>query len=763
MSESEAPVTAPAPGESGLNQDRIPAFLSWSMVAATVAWSLRELRAAVVAVPYPDDNSLHEQMVRFAAAQLRAGRDPLTTWFPYLGLGSPQFLHYQSTPAILTGLAGLVTGPDTAFRWSLYLLWCLWPVAIYGAARVFGLSRLASGFAAVVAPLLHSVPGIGYEQHAYLWAGYGVWTQLWASWTLPFAWALTWRAAADRRFIALAAALVALTAALHFETGYLAFLAVLVLPVLVPGDLVLRNLRARLARAAAVLLTALLACAWIVVPLLSYARWAGLNQALAGTPMRDGYPLPQLLSWLFTGGIFDNGRLPVVSLLAALGVVTAFGWRRSGPGRALLVLLGLSLVLASGRATLGGLAGVIPGGQDLFFRRFLMGAQLAGIFLAGLGAAELAGLAARLAAVAAGRLHRRGLTGLGWAPAAIAVAAGATYLFPAWQHTAAFASVNAADVGFQRLARTEEPQLAAAAAVIRRHGPGRVYAGSPDGWGQNFRVGFVPMYAYLESLDLDEVGYTLRTASLMAQPEYHFDPDVPGDYAVFGIRYLVFPALPAARAGPVPPPGAVLLLRESLLRVYELPANSYLRVADTVGHLTANRADLGHRTAAYLRSAGPGADRYLAVGYAGARPAAPTLPSGARPARPPGTVLAEHADLAGGRASAEVRLHRPGVVVLSASFDPGWTVTVDGHPAAAQMVSPALVAVRVPPGRHAVAFRYIGFRGYPWLLALAAVSLLAAAALTRHRPGAGRWRKKRWRERTVPLRRIEMRDLSAGR
>ena len=487
MTTSKAPVTAPAPGESGPDQGRIPAFLSWCMVAATVAWSLRELRAAVAAVAYPDDNSLHQQMVRFATAQLRAGHDPLTTWFPYLGLGSPQFMHYQSAPAILTGLAGLVIGPDAAFRWSEYLLWCLWPIAIYGAARVFRLSRLAAGFAAVVAPLLHSAPAIGYEQHAYLWAGYGVWTQLWASWTLPLAWALTWRAAADRRFIGPAAGLVALTAALHFETGYLAFLGVLLLPLMAPGEL-----RSRLARAAVTLLAALLACAWVVVPLLIYARWAGLNQALAGTPMRDGYPLPELLSWLVRGDIFDQQRWPVVSLLVGAGLVAAVGWRRGGPGRALAVLLGASLLVAAGRASFGGLVSVIPGSQDLFFRRFLMGAQLAGIFLAGLGAAELAGHAARLAATAAGWLRRRDLGWLSWAPAAVAVAAGAIYLVPAWPSTADLASANAADVGFQQLAQADEPQVAAAAAVIRRHGPGRVYAGSPSNWGRTSGSGSCP-------------------------------------------------------------------------------------------------------------------------------------------------------------------------------------------------------------------------------------------------------------------------------
>ena len=51
-------------------------------------------------------------------------------------------------------------------------------------------------------------------------------------------------------------------------------------------------------------------------------------------------------------------------------------------------------------------------------------------------------------------------------------------------------------------------------------------------------------------------------------------------------------------------------------------------------------------------------------------------------------------------------------MVLSASFDPGWTVTVDGHPARTEMVAPALVAVTVPAGRHHVVFRYSGFGSY---------------------------------------------------
>ena len=143
----------------------------------------------------------------------------------------------------------------------------------------------------------------------------------------------------------------------------------------------------------------------------------------------------------------------------------------------------------------------------------------------------------------------------------------------------------------------------------------------------------MPIYQYLDSLDIDEAGYTLRTASLMSQPEYQFDAANASDYSLFGIRYLV---LPASHAAPSLPLGRlpVLLLRNRLLQVYELPASSYFQVADTTGTITANRADIGSQTLPYLRSALPGQRRYLAVAYAGAAAAPPTLPGGAR--RPAG-------------------------------------------------------------------------------------------------------------------------------
>jgi uncharacterized membrane protein YfhO len=69
-------------------------------------------------------------------------------------------------------------------------------------------------------------------------------------------------------------------------------------------------------------------------------------------------------------------------------------------------------------------------------------------------------------------------------------------------------------------------------------------------------------------------------------------------------------------------------------------------------------------------------------------------------------------------------MHRSGVVILSTSFDPGWTATVDGRSQPTEMAAPALVATTVQAGTHRVVFHYHGFPGYPLLFAISAATLL---------------------------------------
>jgi hypothetical protein len=690
---------------------------SWAAVAVVVAWGCVRWRSELTPVAYADDSSVHEQMVRFALARFQAGHLPMTSWFPYLGLGSPQFLHYQGLPAMVTGALGLATGGDTAFRLTLYLLLSLWPVSVYWSARVFGMGRAASVLSAAAAPLLMSAVGVGYEPKAYVWIGFGVWAQLWASWTLPLAWAYTWRAMSSRRAVVPAVVFVGLTVALHFETGYLALIPIAIFPFLAPGRPAVRA-----AHAVVVGAGALLGTAWVTVPVVAQGRWAATNEILAHTPLVNGYGAKQVMAWLVTGQLFDAHRFPVVSLLGAVGlVVSLVRWRHDGPGRALVAVVIMSLLLSFGRTTFGGLTVLLPGSKDIFMRRFMMGIQLGGLYLAGIGGVVVmrgigAGVARwrpRLATWAASPGRRLAVGGLG---AALVVAV----LAPAWSQIDAFGATNTQWVTAQHAADSSAgADVDRLIAYVRGHGGGRVYAGMPSNWGSRFAVGAVPVFKYLESRDVDEVGYTLRTASLMTDPEYYFDEEDPGDYALFAVHYLI---LPVGHPSPVP---ARLVMQAGPYRLLVVATRGYVRVVDTVGTLSADKTNVGIMSVPYLRSDLPGSGRYLVVAYGGAPPAPLTAPQLSATARAPGTVRSERDDLVDGRVSATVVVRRAAAVVLSASFDPGWTVRVDGRPARVEMLAPALPSVRVGPGVHTITFSYAGFGLYPELLGVLALTVLA--------------------------------------
>ena len=144
-----------------------------------------------------------------------------------------------------------------------------------------------------------------------------------------------------------------------------------------------------------------------------------------------------------------------------------------------------------------------------------------------------------------------------------------------------------------------------------------------------------------------------------------------------------------------------------------------------VGEIPANRTNIGARSIPLLRSGLADDGAYLSVRYGSDRGGANVslLPSQI----PAGTVSAQHSDLNHGEAMATLQMHRPGVAVLSASYDPGWTATVNGRRQPTRMVAPALVAVDIPAGTDHIVFRFRGYSDYTELLALSGLALAIIA------------------------------------
>lgn len=691
-----------------------------SLLVIPVLFGLWVLRAETTLAPNFNDSSLHLAMVRWARHEIDQGRVPLDGWFPSLGMGISQFHHYQSLPHILTAYLSIITGPDRAFVWSLYLLLATFPISVYLGARLFGLDRWVAVAAAVASPILMSVTGYGFEHSSYTWWGFGLWSQLWGMWLLPLSLGLTWRAVEGRGSYALAALITALTLACHILTGYLALLAVGVWVLAAPADL-----PRRLGRAVLVSLGAVLAASWVIVPVLSDLKWTIASEYGRGTFFSDSFGAPKILQWLVTGQLYDSGRLPIVTVFVAVGLaVCAARSPRDRRGRAVVGLWLLSLLLLFGRPTLGPLLNLLPGNAFLQYHRFLTGVHLAGLMLAGIGA------------VSAGRLMlglvRRFLPFVPVpAVAGLLVVLGVGVLFPAWTQVGARDEL-ASSLKLQQIVQeyTDGADLKALIDRVRILGPGRVYAGSRGSWGDRYAIGFVPVYNVLANDDIDAIGFRIRVSSLMTDDEVRFDESNPAQYDLFNIRYLILPG------DYQPPVRAVPLARQGRHTLWEVATSGYLDVVDTVGPpLVEDRTNVGSASAAFLESGQLASKRYPFVSFAGDPASLPTLGAGAMPTGPAGSVERQSSDPANGSFSATIVANRLAVVLLKASYDPRWRATVDGFAAPTEMVGPALMGRTVSPGRHTVTFEYVPYPHYLLLLGLGAFSLLAL--------GLGRWRGRR--------------------
>jgi hypothetical protein len=742
-----------------LAPDRLGPLLTVVLACVFGLWTLR---TESLPVPYPNDSSVHILTLQFALQQIKGGHLPFTGWFPYLSLGSPFLMHYQSTPAVLGALLGLIIGAPHAFSFILYYLLALWPISVYFSMRLLGWDRWPASAAAAVAPLLTSVVGYGYEHESYVWWGSGLWPQLWAMWMLPLAIGFGWQAISRHRHYFAAMIATALTIAFHFLTAYYLGLAIIVLVLIRPTKLFRRAWPA-----AVVSVGAIAATLWVIVPLVVYGKWTAENEFIPNTFWDDSYGARTIGHWLITGQIYDSGRFPVITVLVGIGlVVCLFRSRRDERARVLVALWIMSLLLYFGRTTFRSAIDLLPGNKDLLLHRYIASVQLCGIFVAGVGVIWLGSTAWRSLRLGARSITRRAprvrriLTSVSCtahsraqalprlAPARVrrfvvarrrdliggtlCAAAIVAILTPAWRNIAAYDYLSAQSGIRTQLTGVDAGQASDVDTLVSKAqsiGPGRFYAGMPSNWGRNFEVGQIPVYIYLSEKGIDTVGFTLRTYSLMTGPEAYFDEANPGDYEIMGIRYLL---LPGGQQPPINGTTFVEQLGNYCLYVlgehfYGQGNNYYFQMVDTTTPIAANASNLGHATASFLTSELPDESIIPTIAYAGQLGAPPTRPYGANLKSIPGVVISESLDLANGKASADVSANRTAVVMLKVSYDPGWRAIVDGIPVSTEMLAPALIGVTVIPGNHHVVFTYHGYGRYPELFALSGAGVLIFA------------------------------------
>ena len=668
-------------------------LLGVALLGVAVAFNAVSLAPELDIGRFPlNDATFHLAAAERLAASVQRGEPFLDPWVSEWSLGYPVWRSYQPLPHLLAA-ALLAVVPDAghaaAFAALQYLLLVLLPASIYLGARLLGLRPLEAGLGACLA-LAPSTGGefgrYGLGYGAFVWRGSGLFTQLVALHLLVLGLGIVARALDTGRRRPLAALFLALTSLSHIVFGYVAFVSSALLALVGPRG----GRAARAVRLAAIVLLALPLLAWFVVPLaldrgvVNHSRWEEAHKW-------DSFGAPVIVKELATGRLFDGGRAPVLSLLLALGAAVGLLSLRDAVARRLAALATAWLLLFFGRVTWGHLLLLVGVPRDLHLHRLQAAFELSVVLLAAWGLAQLVGMA----------WSRRRALGV---VAAVAVLGA---LVPAGLERARYLG-DSARWGEESLAAVarERADLEAALADVRAilaERPGRVSAGKAATWGREFKVGSVPVYAFLTREHLDEVSFLYHSMSLPSDVMVLRDEASAVHDVVFAVRAVIAPAdLPA-------PPNLRPRARHGRFAVYEASREGYFGLVDIGGRYTGPAGTEFEPSSAWLASVLPSWGIVVALGSAdSALPPVgrwqPLPPVPLTLASPRGRVLSESKE--GETYRARLELVRPCHALVKITWDPGLVATVDGVPTKVERVTPGFAAVAVGAGTHEVVVRY---------------------------------------------------------
>ena len=649
------------------------------------------------------DLTFHLAAAERLGASIAAGEPFLEPWVSEWSLGYPVWLSYQPLPHLVA--AGVLAAsrsaapPDAVFAAFYYAVVVLLPASVFAGARLLGMTPPAAGLAALLFLAPAAPPwgryGLGYE--SLVWQGLGLYTQVFALHGLSLALGATARALDRRWRPAPAAALLAVTTLSHVIFGYVAFVSAAVLAVVGPGA----ARKARLERLAAVVGMALVLVAWFVVPLVlgmeivNHSRWEDAEKW-------DSYGARRVLGAIATGAMFDNGRGPWLTCLVAAGVAGALLARREALTQRLLALAGAWLALFWGRATWGAVVVLFGVPSDLHMHRLEAAFALSAVLLAAHGISRLLDVLTE---------RKRPLAWVAAAATVVAIGVVGVERARYLRASAEMGDVNRSHYDRQR------PDLEAALADVRAilaERPGRAFAGRATAWGKDFRVGYVPVYAYLTRAHIDQASFLFHAMSKTSDIMVLRNDASPIQDAAFGVRAVMAPA------GHAVPEQYKVRGIHGPFAVYDASPEGYFAVVDLAGHYIGPAATHHEASVEWLRSPLP--RRGLLVSLDSRASVGPAVPAGAlmpvpQPETPrPGVVVSEGKD--GETYSARVRMERPGYAEIKITWAPGLEATVDGAPAPLLHVTPGFGAVAVPEGEHDVVVRYRPGPLKPLLLAL---------------------------------------------
>ena len=572
------------------------------------------------------------------------------------------------------------------------------PLTVFISMRMMGFSGVASALGAAASTLLSGDFRYGFEYDSYTWRGFGMFTQLWAMHLSFLTLGATYRALQRGKGLWLAALLLGMLVLTHLIYSYMMGITILILAV---WGVTRATAVTRFLRLAVMVGFAAAISSYMWLPFITQSAYLNATPYLQPEKY-DSFGAGPILTWLFTGDLLDHGRLPVLTILLGLGILSAIAGargRKTGAGLLLVVLFCIWLVIYFGRATLGSLADLFPFHDGLLFHRFIGAVELAAIPLMGLGGAVVWRLV-RGALGAEGRARE----GAPWrllAAGAVLVA----ILAPAIAERVTFYSYNTAWEQRSYDAVQADPDQKAIIAKIKTLPPGRVFAGLPTSFGNVADMTYWDLHFYnlLPFNGIESLAPPTESLSLNSDYIWDFNEHDPADYELWNVRYVVAPATLPVDDFLTP------ILKTNRFVLYGAPTSGYAEYGGIASRrAVADRPALFEINRAWERTGTLPAE-HLFMRYDYPSKGIVTDPSNTQPCPDGGHT--EFEAFRAGKIDLVVSCPAASTLVIKTTYHPNWQVTVDGSVVEDFMVSPSYIGVSLPAGKHSVSATYVADAG----------------------------------------------------
>jgi membrane protein YfhO len=696
--------------------------------------------------PASNDQVFHYLMIERADEAISSGHNPVDHWLPELELGFPEFFYYQNLPhLIIVGLYRLLLKQISLIRLLnlvRYLLMVTIPLTVYWSMRRMEFSPIAAATGAAISSMLSCRLDFSFDFRSYIWHGFGMFPQLCAMHLIFIATACARRVMKHGRGFTSA---ILTSSALALSDLLYAYMFGIVIALLCLSSIYqglssgegLRNsllgMVRPLAAATVVAIGAALITAYQIVPMLAHIQYVNVTYPLSFhghvmatvVPPDLAPPLAQAkaldlafapgseqLRIVFSGHLFDNNRLPIVTGLIVLGFLYGMLTRSEEALIALLIFGAWAFLLVP--SPMRDLIAIhLPLVHVLPFFRFVSGVDFGAILIAGLGG-ELVWQWCRPRLPRIRILVAVALLSMLYAP----------MLLERWN----FYRPEGEGMELTDQAIENDQDLPQIFAALKKLPPGRVYAGTRGNWGAWMRLGEIHLYDLLP-IERFVTVMPWQTVSLNAPLLWELDVPTLPICRLFNIRYVIAP--PSVTL----PEFYRVILSTSRYILYQVDSGGYMQLGRVTRIEAMGSSDqLFASNNDWLASADPAHGKFLAFLTSTERSPADMSalvdPSSAAK-RPDQAGSISEETVSPDSLSADVTTAASAVLVIKMTYHPNWHVIVDGHEQRTFMVSPSLIGTLITPGHHEVTAEYQSSSLKNRLLILAGLTLLAIIAIPR--------------------------------